>query len=144
MGASSKYYSSVVDNTELAPVAAATTARTCNVDCQDADYATIRVILGAEANTDSTNVAIQLSESNDTVVTNFATWNASYNRTVDNTAAVVATSHIDLRGRKRYIRVTITPDTTTNGAVISGVVSSLAKNVKSGTASDFGEDVIIA
>lgn len=140
---SAKYYQSVVDNTELAVIAAATTARTCNIDTQGADYATVRIILGAEANTNSTNVAIQLSESDDTTVTNFATWNANFNRTVDNTAAVVATSHIDLRGRKRYIRVTITPDTTTNGAVISGVISSLAKEVKTGTTSDYGEDVIV-
>lgn len=139
---SSKYHQMGVDSTMLAPVAAATTARTANLDCQDADYATIRVMLGAEANTDSTNVAIQLSESDDTVATNFATFDASYNRTVDNTSGVVATSHVDLRGRKRYLRLTVTPDTTTNGAVISAATGTLVKNVQTATASDYGEDVV--
>lgn len=127
----------------LAPVTAATTARTANLDTQDAHYATIRVTLGAEANTNSTNVAIQLSESDDTVATNFATFDSNFNRTVDNTSGVVATNHIDLEGRKRYIRLTITPDTTTNGAVISGAVATLEKSVRSGTASDYGDDVVI-
>jgi len=131
------------DSVLLAPITAATTARTANLDCADANYATIRVVLGAEANTNSTNVAIQLSESDDTVVTNFATFDADFNRTVDNTSGVVATNHIDLEGRKRYIRLTVTPDTTTNGAVISSAVASLCKTVKSGTASDYGDDVVI-
>lgn len=131
------------DSVLLAPITAATTARTANLDCADANYATIRVVLGAEANTNSTNVAIQLSESDDTVVTNFATFDADFNRTVDNSSGVVATNHIDLEGRKRYIRLTVTPDTTTNGAVISSAVASLCKTVKSGTASDYGDDVVI-
>lgn len=131
------------DSVLLAPITAATTARTANLDCADANYATIRVVLGAEANTNSTNVAIQLSESDDTVATNFATFDADFNRTVDNTSGVVATNHIDLEGRKRYIKLTVTPDTTTNGAVISSAVASLCKTVKSGTASDYGDDVVI-
>lgn len=133
----------VTDSVLLAPVTAATTARTANLDCQGADYATIRVVLGAEANTNSTNVAIQLSESDDTVVTNFATFNADFNRTVDNTSGIVATNHVDLEGRKRYLRLTITPDTTTNGAVISSAVASLQKDVMSGTVSDYGNDVAV-
>jgi len=143
MGA--KYYNSGVDSTLLAPVTAATTARTSStLDTQGADYATIRVVLGAEANTNSTNVGIIIAESDLTVVSNFVTWDATYNRTVDNTAGVVATSHIDLRGRKRYMHVTVTPDTTTNGAVIGAVTATLFKEVKTGTTSDYGEDVVIA
>lgn len=131
-----------VESVLLAPITAATTARTANLDIADANFATIRVLLGAELNTNSTNVAIQLSESDDTVVTNFATFDASYNRTVDNTAGRVAVSHIDCEGRKRYIRLTVTPDTTTNGTVITSALASLHKSVKSGTASDYGDDVV--
>lgn len=138
-----QYQQNGVDSVLLAPITAATTARTANLDTQDANFATIRVLLGAEANTNSTNVAIQLSESDDTVVTNFATFDASFNRTVDNTSGTVATNHVDLRGRKRYIRVTVTPDTTTNGAVLSGVVATLYKNVQTGSASDYGDDVVV-
>lgn len=111
----------------LAPVTAATTARTANLDTQGAHNALILVTLGAELNTNSTNVAIQLSESDTTVATNFATFDATFNRTVDNTASVVAVNHLSLNGRKRYIRLTVTPDTTTNGSVLSSAVGVLDK-----------------
>lgn len=120
-----KLQQSAVRSVLLAPVTAATTARTANLDTQGADYATIEIILGAEANTNSTNVVVQLSESDTTVATTFATFNSSFNRTLDNTAAIVAAYHVDLKGRKRYLRLTVTPDTTTNGAVISSAVGIL-------------------
>lgn len=114
----------------LAPSAAATAVRTANLDTAGAHAATVLVHLGAELNTNSTNVAIQLSESDDQVATNFATFNADFNRTVDNTSAVVAVNHLDLRGRKRYIRLTVTPDTTTNGVVLSSAVAILDKEIR--------------
>lgn len=131
------------DSVLLAPIAAATTARTANLDCAGANYAKIVIPIGAELNTNSTNVVIQLSESDDTVVTNFATFNAVFNRTVDNTAATVATDLIDLEGRKRYLRLAITPDTTTNGPVISAAVATLYKEVISDSATMLGPDVAI-
>lgn len=132
-----------VDSVLLASTAAATAVRTANLDISDANYATIRVVLGAELNTNSTNVAIQLSESDDNVASNFATFDATFNRTVDNTTGTVATSHIDCEGRKKLIKLTVTPDTTTNGVVISGAVASLVKSVQSGTDSDYGPDVVV-
>ena len=126
----------------LDPAAAATTARTANLDCQGAHNATILVTLGAELNTNSTNVAIQLSESDTTVATTFATFSADFNRTVDNTGAVVAVNHLDLKGRKRYIRLTVTPDTTTNGAVLSSAVGVLDKGFRDAKASS-GDDVVV-
>ena len=131
------------DSVLLANVAAATTARTANLDCQGANYATIRVSIGAELNTNSTNVALQLSESDDTVATNFATFNASYNQTIDNTAATIATYHVDWEGRKRYLRLTVTPDTTTNGAVISSASATLMKDVISASDTMLGPNVVI-
>ena len=112
----------------LAPSAAATTARTANLDTTGADYATVVVNIGVELNTNSTNVAIQLSESDDTTATNFTTFNSSFNRTIDNTAAAIATSHIDLKGRKRYLQLTVTPDTTTNGPVITSATGIMLKD----------------
>lgn len=126
-----KHQSITTDSVLLVGAAAATTVKTANLDIADADYATIRVALGAELNTNSTNVAIQLSESDDTVVSNFATFDASFNRTVDNTSAVVATCHVDCEGRKRYLRLTVTPDTTTNGVVTTAAIGSLVKTVQS-------------
>lgn len=109
----------------LAPAASATTARTANLDTLGANYASVIVSLSAEVNTNSTNVAIQLSESDTTVATTFATFNSSFNQTLDNTAAIVHAAHVDLKGRKRYLRLTLTPDTTTNGAVLSSAVGVL-------------------
>jgi len=126
----------------LVPTTAATTARTANLDCAGAHNATILVTLGAEANTNSTNVALQLSESDTTVVTTFATFNADFNRTVDNAGAVVAVNHLDLKGRKRYIRLTVTPDTSTNGAVLTSAVSVLDKGFRDAEASS-GDDVVV-
>ena len=114
----------------LAPVTAATTARTANLDTAGMDSVCLLVTLGAELNTNSTNVALQLSESDTTGATTFATFNADYNKTIDNTAAVVVPYHVDLKGRKRYIRVTVTPDTTTNGAVLSAVAAIADKEVR--------------
>ena len=131
------------DSLLLTPAAAATTARTANLDCQGANYATIRVALGAELNTNSTNVAVQLLESDDTTASNFATFNASYNRTVDNTTATVATFPVDLEGRKRYLRVSVTPDTTTNGPVTTAAVASVMKDVISESATMLGPDVVV-
>jgi hypothetical protein len=132
------------DSVLLAPIAAATTARTSsNLDLGGANYATIRVVLGAELNTNATNVPIVLQESDTTVATTFATFAATFNRTVDNTAGTVATSHVDVEGRKRYLRVTVTPDTTTNGPVISSVLATTYKDVISESATMLGPDVRI-
>jgi hypothetical protein len=131
------------DSVLLAPITAATTARTANLDCAGANAARITIAVSAEANTNSTNVVIQLSESDDTVVTNFATFNASFNRTIDNTAATVATNILDLEGRKRYIRLALTPDTTTNGAVISSAVATLYKDVISDSSTMLGPAVVV-
>lgn len=102
----------------LSPIAAATTARTAALDTKGADYATILVNVGIELNTNSTNVVLGISEGDDT--NTFVTFNSDFNSiTVDNTAGLVAVRHIDLKGRKRYLKVTVTPDTTTNGPVIT-------------------------
>jgi hypothetical protein len=127
------------DSVLLTPLAAATTARTASLDCAGANYATVRVQIGVEANTNSTNVAITLAEGDDT--NTYTTFNASANRTVDNTAATIATTHIDLEGRKRYLKLTMTPDTTTNGAVVSAASATLYKNVISASATMLGPDV---
>lgn len=128
----------------LAPITAATTARTSsNLDCADVNYVTLDVIIGAEANTNSTNVPIVLKEADDTNATSFTTFNVSFNRTVDNTSATVATCHVDMEGRKRYLNVTVTPDTTTNGAVLSAVLASAYKRVISTSATMLGPDVVV-
>ena len=129
-------------NVMLAPITAATTARTANLDCAGADYATIEIVLGAELNTNSTNVAVRLLESDNTTASNFATFNSSFNRTLDNTAAVVAAFNIDLKARKRYLRIELTPDVTTNGAVLSAVVGALDLEIDN-SANSSNADVVV-
>lgn len=108
-------------------VAAATTQRTANIDCQGADYLTVVLQLGTRLNTNATQPTIRLLESNSTTATTFATFNASFQRSCDNSNAsgVVGALNLDLRGRGRYIRIELNPDTTTNGPIISGAVSEL-------------------
>lgn len=125
----------------LAPVTAATAARTASVDTRGADYATILVTLGAEANTNSTNVTLQLAESD----TNgsFATFNSNFNRVIDNTASVVVAYHVNLQGRKRYLQLTVTPDTSANGAVIGSAMSVLDLEYKNVAASSNADVVVV-
>lgn len=132
-----------VDSVLITPTDAATTELTARLDTAGAHYASVRVLLGVEKNTNNVDPVITLSESDDTVVTNFATWNASMSRSVDATATAVATSHIDLEGRKRYIRLVVTPDTTTNGDIEIAALATLENPVRSGTASDYGDDVVV-
>lgn len=132
------------DSLLLTPSSALLTAvLTANLDCAGANYATIHLAVGIEKNTDSTNVGVKLLESDDTTASNFATFNAAYNRTVDNTAATVATFHVDLEGRKRYLQLEVTPDTTTNGNVAVSAVASVLKDVISESATMLGPDVVI-
>jgi hypothetical protein len=125
----------------LAPVTAATASRTASVDTRGADYATILVTLGAEANTNSTNVTLQLAESD----TNgsFATFNSNFNRVIDNTASVVVAYHVNLQGRKRYLQLTISPDTGANGAVIGSAMSVLDLEYKNVAASSNADVVVV-
>jgi hypothetical protein len=137
-----KNLQSVKRNVMLAPITAATTARTANLDCAGADYATIEIVLGAELNTNSTNVAVRLLESDNTTASNFATFNSSFNRTLDNTAGMVAAFNVSLQARKRYLRIEVTPDTTTNGAVLSAVVGNLDLEIVN-SANSSNADVVV-
>ena len=108
--------------TSLGPQASATTARTAAIDAQGASFVTITVPISAEANTNSTNVIIDTLHSDDTVVTNHTSLGTFL---ADNTAAHTAVINVNMVGKKRYLRVTATPDTTTNGAVLIGGIVAL-------------------
>ena len=115
----------------LIPSVAITSAQTqtANLDCRNADYATIRINIGARKNSSAVGPTIQLSESDDTVVTNFATWNSNFTLTA---TSVNATSkevvyHVDLRKRKKYIRLTFNTGTATNDDLTLGAVATLTR-----------------
>ena len=109
----------------LAPASQTNSAtRTANLDCMGADYATIIIPLASAINTNAVGPVIKLSESDDTTVTNFATWDSNLNDTQHS----IASSHqvvwnVDTRTRKRYIKLTITTATATNDNVTGGAVA---------------------
>ena len=126
-----KYLQAAVVSSVITVTDAATATVAGNLDCQGADYAVITVHASAEANTNSTNVVLDLLECDTTVVTSFATFAAAHSVTLDNTAAAVHKFNVDMtQGRMRYLRVTATPDTTTNGAVGLSAEGWLSKEIR--------------
>jgi len=89
--------------------------QSASIDTVGADWATIRLGLKIELNTNAVGPTISLLESDDTVVTNHATIVA--NRVEDLTIGHAVIYQIDLRGRKRFLRLTVTTATATNDDV---------------------------
>ena len=85
---------------------------TANLDCNGADYATIVVNISSEANTNAVGPTISLLESDDTTASNFATVTADI--TGDAVSAKPIVYGVDLRGRKRYLRLSVSSATATN------------------------------
>lgn len=113
----------------LAPASQTNSAtRTANLDCLGADYATITINLASAINTNAVGPTLQLSESDDTVVTNFATFNSNYNTTATSIAAArQVVWQVDTRARKRYLRLSLTTATATNDNVTAGVTAALGR-----------------
>jgi hypothetical protein len=88
-------------------------------------------------------VTLQLAEGDTT--SSFVTFNSSYNVTQDATTnGAVGVYHIDLKGRRRFIRLTVTPDTnTTNGPIISGAVGILDPEFKNPANSSNASFVVV-
>lgn len=126
----------------LAPASQTNSAtRTANLDTINADYATILIPLASAINTNAVGPTIQLSESDDTVVTNFATWSSSGTLTATSiTNAKNVTFHIDTRARKRYIRLSLTTATATNDNVTAAALAETGRlqTLPSGTAGMIG------
>lgn len=108
----------------LAPASQTNSAtRTANLDCQGADYATIIIPLASAINTNAVGPNIKLLESDDTTVTNFATWSSNFNLTATSIAtAKQIVWNVDTKTRKRYIRLDITTATATNDNVTGGAI----------------------
>ena len=100
----------------LAPQAVSNGATaTANLDVKGADYATIILSFAAEKNTNAVGPALSLLESDDTTATNFATFDSNFTRaTEDLTESKQVVYHVDTRARKRYLRLSVTPATSTN------------------------------
>jgi hypothetical protein len=112
-----------------------TQTNTANLDTKGASYATIRVAFASELNTNAVGPTLVLSHSDDTVVTNFATLDTQTG--VDLTAAREVHYGVDLRGKKRYLRLAVTTATATNDNVTFAAVATLSdlENSPNGTTS---------
>ncbi len=98
---------------------------TANLDTNGADYATIVVNISSEINTNAVGPTISLLESDDTTASNFATVTADI--TGDAVAAKPIVYGIDLRGRKRYLRLSISSATATNDHFVASADAVLAR-----------------
>lgn len=112
---------------------ASTATTTMTFDTIGYDFALVDVLLGTHTTTDPTLTVLKFTESDDTVLTNFAAITALTGGTAANTSGFftipAATVNglggaiqfqLDLRKRKRYLKMNVTPGTTqVFGAVVS-------------------------
>lgn len=134
----------------LAPQAMTNSATvTANFDTIDAstltkgNYATIRIHLASEINTNAVGPTISLLGSDDTVVTNFATITAD-RATEEFITAKTVVYLVDLRGKKRYLRLSVSTDTTTNDNVTVAAEGLLTRNNQApASTSDIADAVVI-
>ena len=88
------------------------------VDTLHYDHAIISVYMTTSNDTTNNPSVLKLSESDDTVVTNFANISGAVGDTdftipaADTSASAIYKFNVDLRGRKRYIKLSVTPVTT--------------------------------
>jgi hypothetical protein len=126
----------VNDSILIAPRALTNNATaTANLDTKGAAYATIRVACSSEVNTNAVGPTLVISESDDTVVSNFATLDTQ--TAIDLTAAREIHYGVDLRGRKRYLRIAVSTPTATNDHIVVSALGTLSKleNAPNGTTS---------
>lgn len=123
---------------------ASNTTTTARLDMAGSDYVTLEIVFGAELNTNATGPAITLKESDDTVVTNFTTFNASFNRSaIDCTSARIDTYHLSTEARKRYLRIEVTTPNSSNDVVIGGVIANLLKENSPTSTAVMGDACVI-
>ena len=119
------------------------------IDTVGASHCTIRVNLGVEQTGAATATVLSLLESDDTVVTNFATITADLAPDCE-TAHIVRYEVACGAGRKRYLRLLWTASTTGNAGDINiSSIATLHRNASapatlaSLTTSSSGTDVVV-
>ncbi len=96
------------------------------LDTNGAAWATIRINLGVEESTNATDASISLLHSDDTIVSNFATLRADVSS--DYETAHIVRYEVDLRGRKRWLRLVYTHGTETGGNGSVSAIATLSRN----------------
>ena len=96
------------------------------LDTNGAAWATIRVHIGVEESSNATNATVSLLHSDDTVVSNFSTLRADVSQ--DYQTAHIVRYEVDLRGRKRWLRLVYTQGTETGGNGAVEAIATLYRN----------------
>ena len=110
----------------LGPTTAATTTRSASFDWTGADYATIRVIQSASAGTNGgCSISLLHADSVPTQATQFATFTADL--TAQSTTSHEAVYHVNLKNKKAYGKVILTPTTNTNDTIITMATLELSR-----------------
>lgn len=100
--------------------------QTANWTVQPNGWATLRIAFAVELNTNGVGPTLSLLESDDTVVTNFATIVAD--RTAEDLAAAkIVRYEIDLRKRKKILRLSVSTATATNDNVTFVAIGTLSR-----------------
>lgn len=99
---------------------------TANLDTIGAAYASIDINFGAELNTNGVGPTLSLLECDTTVATSFATITADLSA-VTVTAEKLVRYEVDLRGRKRYLRLSVTTAAATNDDITFAANSTLSR-----------------
>jgi hypothetical protein len=124
-----------------------TTTGGATLDTVGADYATIRVAIASELTTDAVGATISILQNDTTVVSNFSTTGMTADRTAEAfVSGKILTYHVDLRGRKRYLRLTIDPVGTaaSDDAVTATVCATLTRQVEGpGATTDMADAAVI-
>lgn len=118
---------------------------TANLDCKGQNFVEIDVQIGAFAG--GTNgvspLVCKLSESDDTVVTNFTDISGA-SAASSITASGNVRFFVNLAARKRYLRLTFSPATasTNSSTIVSAVAKFTESDDMANSTSDFGDTVV--
>lgn len=114
---------------------------TANLDCKGHKSVDITVIIGTQVNTNAVQPTIKLSESDDTVVSNFADITGASAALL--TASGSVRFNVDLRKRKRYLKLTSNTGTATNDDIkIAAVAIFDRSEADPSSTSGFGNTVV--
>lgn len=95
----------------------ATATAAGSTDRAGAEYAWITFACCAELNTNATGPSLAVQHADDTNASSFSTTGITAAETLDNTSAALKHFGVDLRGKKRYIRLLVTPATSSNDTI---------------------------
>ncbi len=104
---------------------------TANLDTKGSGYAVVTMNFAIENSTTGIGATIAFTESDDTVVTNFGTFDTDFAITGadgDLTAAKIICFQVNLVGRKRYMRLSVSSGTNgTHDNLIVGAIAELSR-----------------